>query len=84
MYIKIRKVVIMIKYTIFLSTLKIEKLKINNILIEKHKDKLKNPEFEQNYWSRRATGIYKTGHDSIKLMKWLASYDRSHFENINY
>ena len=37
---------------------------------------LKIPDFEQNYWSRTATGIYKIGHDSIKLMKWICYYDR--------
>ena len=49
-----------------LSTLKNKKLKINNKLIEIYKDMLKNPDFEQNYWSRTATGIYKIGHDSIR------------------
>ena len=24
------------------------------------------------------------GHDSIRLMKWLAFYDRSYHENLNY
>ena len=67
-----------------LSTLKNKKLKINNILIEKYKDMIKNPNFEQNYWSRTATGIYKIGHDSIRLMKWICFYDRSYYENINY
>ena len=38
---------------------------------------LENPDFEQNYWSRKATGIYKIGHDSIRLMKWICFYDRS-------
>ena len=33
---------------------------------------LEKPDFEQDYYSRTATGIYKIGHDSIKLMKWLA------------
>ena len=37
-----------------LSTLKNKNLKINNILIEKYKDMIKNPDFEQNYWSRTA------------------------------
>ena len=37
---------------------------------------LKNPDFEQDYWSRAAKGIYKIGHDSIRLMKWLIYYDR--------
>ena len=41
-----------------LSTLKNEKLKINIILIEKYKNMLENSDFEQNYWSRTATGIY--------------------------
>ena len=67
-----------------LSTLKNKKLKINNRLIEIYKDLLKNPNFEQNYWSRTATGIYKLGHDSIRLMKWICYYDRSYYENINY
>ena len=33
---------------------------------------LENPIFEQDYWSRTALGIYKIGHDSFRLMKWLA------------
>ena len=60
-----------------LSTLKNKKLKINNTLIEIYKDLLKNPNFEQNYWSITATGIYKIGHDSIRLMKFVCYYDRS-------
>ena len=67
-----------------LSALKNKKLKINNILIEKNKDMLENSDFEQDYWSRKATGIDKTGHDSIRLMKWICYYDRSYYENINY
>ena len=54
-----------------LSTLKNKKLKMNNTLIEIYKDMLKNSEFEQDFWSRTATGIYKIGHDSIRLMKWI-------------
>ena len=42
-----------------------------------------NPDFEQDYWSRTAIGIYKIGHDSIRLMKWICYYDRSYYENIN-
>ena len=34
------------------------------------------PNFEQNYWSKTAEGIYKIGHDSIRLMKWICFYDR--------
>ena len=65
-----------------LSTLKNKKLKINNILIEKYKDMLESPDFEQDHYSRTAIGIYKIGHDSIRLMKWLAYYHRSFYENI--
>ena len=67
----------------FLSTLK-EKLKINNILIEKYKDMLENPNFEQNKYSLTSTGIYKIAQDFIRLMKWIRYYDRSYCENINY
>ena len=67
-----------------LSNLKNKKLKINNILFEKYKDMLKNPDFEQDYWSRTAKGIYKIGHDSIRLMKWICYYVRSYYEKINY
>ena len=52
--------------------------------MEKYKDMLENPDFEQEYWSRTAICFYKIGHDSIRLVKWLAYYDRSHHENINY
>ena len=52
-----------------LSTLKNKNLKINNILIEKFKIMLENFDFEQNYSSKTAIGIYKIGHDSIQLMK---------------
>ena len=60
-----------------LSTLKNKKLKKNNKLIEIYKDMIKNPDFEQNYWSRTASGIYRIWHDSIRLMKWICYYDRS-------
>ena len=40
-----------------LSLLKNGKLKINDIFIEKDKDMLENPDFEQKYWSRTAEGI---------------------------
>ena len=67
-----------------LSTLKNKKLKINNILIEKYKDMLENPDFEQDYYSRTAKVIYKNGHDSIRLLECICSYDRSQYENINH
>ena len=66
-----------------LSILK-KKLKINNTLIEIYKDVLLNPNFEQNYWSRTAQGVYKIGYDSKRLMRWICYYDRSYYENINY
>ena len=45
---------------------------------------LESPDFEQDYYSRTSSGIYKKGHVSIRLMKWLAFYDRSFYEKINY
>ena len=32
---------------------------------------LENSDFEQDYWSRTKEGIYKIGHDSSRLMKWI-------------
>ena len=45
---------------------------------------IENPDSEQNYYSRKATVILKIGHDSIRLMKYLAYYDRFYHDNINY
>ena len=45
---------------------------------------MKSPDFGQDFWSRTATGIYKIGHDSIRLMEFICYYDRSYYENINY
>ena len=67
-----------------LSTLKNKKLKIINILIEKYKNILENPNFEKNKYSLTSSGIYRIGHDSIRLMKWICYYDRSYYENISY
>ena len=67
-----------------LSTMKNKKLKINKPLLEIYNYMLRNSNFEKNYWSRTATGIYKIGYDSIRLMKRICYYDRSHYENINY
>ena len=44
----------------------------------------RNPNFEQNKYSKTSTGIYKMVHDSIMLMKWICYYDRSFYENIIY
>ena len=32
---------------------------------------LENPDFEQDYYSRTAKGIYEIGYDSIRFMKWI-------------
>ena len=45
---------------------------------------IKNSDFEQDYWSRTAQGVYKIGHDSIRLMKWICYHDRTFYDNINY
>ena len=65
-----------------LSILKTKKLKITNILIEKYKDILENPDFEQDYWSRTAEDIYEIEDDGNRLMKWLVFYDRSYYDNM--
>ena len=59
-------------------------MKINNILIEKYKNMLENPNFEQDYYSGTAQGLYKTGHVSIRLMKWSAYFDRSYYVKVIY
>ena len=43
-----------------------------------------HPDFEQDCYSRTAEGIYKIGHDSKRLMNWLAVYDRSYYVNKNF
>ena len=45
---------------------------------------LKNSDFQQNYWSKTARGVYKMGHDCKRLLKWICYHDRSYYENINY
>ena len=45
---------------------------------------LENSDFEQENWSKTATGIYKIGHDSIRIRKWLIYYDRSYYDKMNY
>ena len=42
------------------------------------------PDFEQDFWSKTATAIYKIGHDSSRLKKWLIYHDRSYYDNMNY
>ena len=60
------------------------KLKFNNFLIEKYKKFLEISNFEQDYSSRTSTGFHKLGHDSIRLMKGICYYDKSHYENSNF
>ena len=43
-----------------------------------------NPDFAQDNWLMTAKGIYKIGHDSIRLVNWLIYYDRSYYDNMNY
>ena len=57
-------------------------MKKNFILIEKYKDMLQNPDFEQNRYSITSAGIYNFGHDSIRLKKQIAYYHRSYYEKI--
>ena len=45
---------------------------------------LKNPDFEQDHWSKTAEGIYKIGHDSNRLMKWLVYYEKYYYDNMTY
>ena len=66
-----------------LSTLKNKILKINNILIDKYRDMLENPNFEQNKYSTTSAGIYKLALDSIRLLEWICYYDRSYYEIVN-
>ena len=74
----------MIKNTKFYQHLEIKRESKNTILSENHREMLVNPDFAQDYYSRTAEGIYKIGSDSIRLLKWLAYYDRYYYENINY
>ena len=44
---------------------------------------LENHDFEQDFSSRAAISNYIKGHDSVRLVKLLAYYFRSYYENIN-
>ena len=56
----------------------------NNILMEKYKNKNEYPNFVQDCWSRTAIGIYRIGHDCVRIMKWLNYYDSSYYDKMNY
>ena len=45
---------------------------------------LEFPVFDQNCYSIKSTGIYRTGHDSIRLMKWLIYYYRIYYDIMKY
>ena len=45
---------------------------------------IEKPDFEQKDYSRTCQGVYKTGHESFKKMKWLFHYARSYYDSINY
>ena len=64
--------------------MKQKKLKMNNVFFEKYKDISEKSDFKQNHYSKTASGIRKIGLNSIELMKFLAYYDRSYYEKINY
>ena len=49
-----------------------KKKKLNLRIGKVEKDKSMNPDFEQNHYSRTAKGTYRIGHDSLRLVKWLA------------
>ena len=57
---------------------------MNNILIKKYKHLLENPDFEQDYLSKTAQGIYKIGYESFRLMKRVIYHDRSDYDNMKY
>ena len=41
-------------------------------------------DFEQNYYSKTAYGIYKIGHDSIRFMKSMVYYDKGYENNFYF
>ena len=45
---------------------------------------LENPDFEQDHWARTAESVFKIGHDSIRLMKWVIYYHRCYHDSLNY
>ena len=67
----------------FLPELKNKKSKVKDIVIEKYKNMNEYPDFEQDYYSLTAKGVYINEHDSTQFMKWIAFYD-GYYENINY
>ena len=56
----------------FISRINFAEHKIFCKWVDVYKIMLENPDFEHNHYSRTADGVYKIGHDGIRLMKWLA------------
>ena len=54
------------------------------MVIEEYENMLEKPDFEQDYCSKTGKSIYKIGQDSIRLLKWLAYYNRSYYVNKNF
>ena len=67
-----------------LSEVKNKKSKINIILNGKYNDMNGNHDLNQNHYSRTAIDMFESGHDSIRIMKWLVFKGRFYFEIINY
>ena len=61
------------KVTVCFRRLKKKKLNIENELDEKYKT---DEDFEEKHFPGTAEDIYRVGHDSIRLLKSRAYYDR--------
>ena len=57
-----------------LSRITNKKLNIKKEVVEKYKNM--DEDFEENYYSRTSRGVYKIGHESVRLMQWMAYYDK--------
>ena len=63
------------------TTSKDRKLNIKNQIVEKYRNM--DEECEKNHYYKTAKGFYRKGLDSIRLIKWMAYYDKD-FENKIY
>ena len=43
-----------------------------------------NSDFEQDYYSRQQQVFTELDKTLLDFLKWLASFDRSYYENLNY
>ena len=41
-------------------------------------------DFEKKFYTRTAKRIYEIVHDSVRLLKYMADYDKSYYENLKY